>query len=140
MLEESEKMCEFCCNFDKEHIGMDCTALCKLTMTLAYGEDYGGDCMFYNVPKEQIIVPPCKVGDTVYIIWSSGKHRKSVADFVVTRVLQIAPNIWIVRYLKPSKSLTRYPIEYQCNFEDFGKTIFLTREEAEKALNERKRK
>lgn len=66
VLEYPEKMCEYCCNFDKEHIGMDCTALCKLTMTLAYAEDYGGNCMFYNVPKEQIIVPPCKVGDVVY--------------------------------------------------------------------------
>lgn len=62
-LECPEKMCEYCCNFDREHIGMDCMALCKLTMTLAYAEDYGGNCMFYNVPKEQIIVLPCKVGD-----------------------------------------------------------------------------
>ena len=58
ILECSEKMCEYCCNFDKEHIGMDGTAFCKLTMTLAYAEEYGGNCMFYNVPKEQIIVPP----------------------------------------------------------------------------------
>ena len=68
ILEEPEKMCEHCCNFDKEHIGMDGTSLCKLTMTLAYCEDYGGNCMFYNVPKEQIIVPPCKVGDDVWWI------------------------------------------------------------------------
>ena len=86
-----------------------------------------------------VIVPPCKVGDTVYRIWGSGKHGKSVADFVVTKVSQIAPNIWIVRYLKPSKSLTHYLREYQCNFEDFGKTVFLTREEAETALKERER-
>ena len=57
ILEEPEKMCEYCCNFDKEHVGPDGTALCKLTMTLAYCEEYGGNCMFYNVPKEQIIVP-----------------------------------------------------------------------------------
>lgn len=68
ILECPEKMCEYCCNFDKEHIGMDCMALCKLTMTLAYAEDYGGNCMFYNVPKEQIIVPPCKVGDKIYML------------------------------------------------------------------------
>ena len=53
ILEEPEKMCEYCCNFDKEHIGMDGTALCKLTMTLAYAEDYGalmgGRCFFTEI-------------------------------------------------------------------------------------------
>ena len=78
ILEEPEKMCEYCCNFDKEHIGMDCTALCKLTMTLAYAEDYGGNCMFYNVPKEQIIIPPCKVEDLVYALWSVPTESKYI--------------------------------------------------------------
>ncbi len=83
---------------------------------------------------EGVIVPPCKVGDTVYRIWSVGKHGKSIANFVVTNVSQCALNTWIVRYQKPSKTLTSYPTIYQCNFDDFGKTVFLTREEAEDAL------
>lgn len=86
---------------------------------------------------EGVIVPPVKVGQKVYRIWSVGKHGKSIANFVVTNVSQCALNTWIVRYQKPSKTLTSYPTIYQCNFEDFGKTIFLTREEAEKALAER---
>ncbi len=62
---------------------------------------------------ENAIVPPCKVGDTVYAVrhWSA---RKSIYSFV-------APDIaWIVEHTN-----------------DFGKTVFLTREEAEKALKER---
>lgn len=83
---------------------------------------------------EGVIVLPVKVGQKVYRIWSAGKHGKSIANFVVTNVSQCALNTWIVRYQKPSKTLTSYPTIYQCNFEDFGKTVFLSREEAEKAL------
>lgn len=110
MLEYPEKMCEYCCNFDKEHIGMDGTALCKLTMTLAYAEDYGGNCMFYNVPKEQIIVPPCKVGDIVYALTYNHK------DYMPLKVTS-------------RESLMRWMDEDQ-----FGNTLFTTREEAEQAL------
>lgn len=84
-----------------------------------------------------VIVPPCKVGDKVYRIWSVGKYGKSIAEFVVTNVSQIMENIWIVRYQKQAKSLYSIPTIYQCNFNDIGKTVFLTREEAEKALAER---
>ena len=84
--------------------------------------------------KNGVIVPPVKVGQKVYRIWSVGKHGKSIANFVVTNVSQCALNTWIVRYQKPSKTLTSYPTIYQCNFEDFGKTVFATKEEAEEAL------
>lgn len=53
ILEEPEKMCEHCCNFDKEHIGMDGTALCKLTMTLAYAEDTVGIVCFTMCRKNK---------------------------------------------------------------------------------------
>jgi hypothetical protein len=84
-----------------------------------------------------VIVPPCKVGDKVYRIWSVGKHGKSVAEFVVTNVSQIMENTWVIRYQKQAKSLYSTPTIYQCDFNDIGKTVFLTREEAEKALAER---
>ena len=64
--------------------------------------------------KNGVIVPPCKVGDKVYCIrtWPSG--RKTIHPFG-------APDWdWIMEHLN-----------------DFGKTVFLTREEAEKALAER---
>ena len=84
-----------------------------------------------------VIVPPVKVGDKVYRIWSVGKYGKSTAEFVVTNVSQIMENIWVMRYQKQAKSLYEIPTNYQCNFNDIGKTVFLTKEEAEKALAER---
>ena len=84
-----------------------------------------------------IVVPPVKVGDKVYRIWSVGKYGKSTAEFVVTNVSQIMENIWVMRYQKQAKSLYEIPTTYQCNFNDIGKTVFLTREQAEKALAER---
>ena len=50
LLDTEEYFCEYCCNFDKECIGMDGTALCKLTNTLAYCEDCAKDCKFFNIP------------------------------------------------------------------------------------------
>lgn len=119
ILEYPEKMCEYCCNFDKEHIGMDCTALCKLTMTLAYAEDYGGNCMFYNVPREQIIVPPCKVGDTVYYPYEYGGKilEKTIKKIVIEKEY---------RWLDVGVSFLP--------FENIGETVFLTKEEAEQKL------
>ena len=134
ILEEPEKMCEYCCNFDREHIGMDCTALCKLTMTLAYAEDYGGNCMFYNVPKEQIIVPPCKVGDTVYYVhetyWDKDYKNQVINDNVRNRILKIVerPNH------ATNLALEILHFDY-CFITDWIKgNIFLTKEEAEEKL------
>lgn len=126
ILEDPEKMCEYCCNFDKEHIGMDCTALCKLTMTLAYAEDYGGNCMFYNVPKEQIIVPPCKVGETVYcLIQGFENPLKATVNRITVQISGVVLSCSVLGYFGQSYMVT-----------DFGKTVFLTKEEAEKKLKE----
>lgn len=91
--------------------------------------------------KNGVIVPPCKVGDTVYSIekmcldcihFTDGGYSdycectldddKSMfeCDFDKQCVYQIYP-----------KKFTYGMIEY------FGKTVFLTREEAEKAIAER---
>ena len=132
ILEEPEKMCEYCCNFDKEHIGMDCTALCKLTMTLAYAEDYGGNCMFYNVPKEQIIVPPCKVGDTLYYPWIYG-GTSGIALLEVSCIKIYVQGRCLVSYNDVESDM---PMPSRFTIEDFGKTVFLTKEEAEEKLRE----
>lgn len=124
MLEYPEKMCEYCSNFDKEHIGMDGTALCKLTMTLAYAEDYGGNCMFYNVPKEQIIVPPCKAGDFVYYVDGGEVFKDRVIGVIYSDDLD---------YL--TKSIRTY--DCLLAWDNFGKTYFATKEEAEAELVKR---
>lgn len=65
-----------------------------------------------------VIVPPCKVGDTVYMI----VERRA-------------------RITMPYYSFIKKTELTYCNMErvikDFGKTVFLTKEEAEQALKER---
>ena len=63
----------------------------------------------------RLVVLPCKVGDTVYLI-------------VTKRARIYAPEF---RFIKKSK-LTFLNMERV--LQDFGKTVFLSREEAEKAL------
>ena len=66
-----------------------------------------------------VIVPPCKVGTTIYMIVE--KRAKVTREYF--------------RFIKTTK-LTFLNLERVMN--DFGKTVFLTREEAEAKLKERK--
>ena len=74
-----------------------------------------------------IIVPPCKVGDTVYEICErrrSGKWQKAIVERVVHGI-----EIGIDKILTARCGTTTYVY-----LSRLGKTVFLTREEAEKAL------
>lgn len=78
-----------------------------------------------------VIVPPCKVGQTVYVI--SQMRDKRILPFINTyevTSIEIGKKKCVVYhkmdgYIKIIKQ------------DDFGKTVFLTREEAEKALADR---
>ena len=74
-----------------------------------------------------VILPPCKVGDTVYWLKRDPEtlgwciRQSNVASILIdndTIRVYISPICWIVGT-------------------DIGKTVFLTREEAEKALREK---
>lgn len=69
-----------------------------------------------------IIVPPCKVGDTVYYIHEGGYrvYEGKVTNFI---------------YVANTKS---FGIHYDGGYGIFGRYVFLKREEAEKALAERR--
>lgn len=83
-----------------------------------------------------VIVPPCKVGQTVYVLTSDSLTgiEKSRVKRMVIKELQDGTTIKIIVpcVLDDWGKAVRefYP-------EDFGKTVFLTCEEAEKALAER---
>ena len=117
---EEPNYCDYCFNFDKEHIGMDGTAVCKLTNKIVYSED-GGDCPFFNVPKKRIIVPPCKVGDTVYYPYEYGNV---VLEKTVIKIVIEKEDRWL------DVGVSFLP------FENIGKTVFLTKAEAEQKLKE----
>ena len=69
-----------------------------------------------------VIVPPCKVGDTVYVCFS----RTRVIECKVARII-------IERIEEIGMSFICYG-GMRFDMRHWGKTVFLTREEAEKAL------
>lgn len=76
-----------------------------------------------------VIVPPCKVGDTVYAITEQGTCEIEVESI----------HCWISGMWKFNcwSGKGKYRVGYELSFDDFGKTVFLTKAEAEKALKER---
>lgn len=85
-----------------------------------------------------VIVPPCKVGDTVYIknkpLKISFIHINSKANFFVI-TLDCYHCADCPFYNENTNGLEDCPYGYfEFTEEDIGKTVFLTREEAEKAL------
>ena len=82
-----------------------------------------------------IIVPPCKVGDTVYRIveMSTGitsKIRAIRKEAKITGIIQPCEPT-IKRFIR-CVTVTKNNIINCC--ENYGKTVFLTKEEAEQAL------
>ena len=74
---------------------------------------------------ERVVVLPCKVGDVVY-----GFHGEKTILPMVAKWIETNTDGWCiaVQYTPMAPRFYR--------FSDFGKTVFLTREEAEKALAE----
>lgn len=87
-----------------------------------------------NAKKEgRIVIPPCKVGDTAYGVYDIESVHRQILQMEVLRIeIEKTPTVYVKTYRKYIYSYDRF------NFDDFGKTVFLTREEAEKALAERK--
>lgn len=75
-----------------------------------------------NLLANGVIVPPCKVGDMVYCIYEDNIGEQYFADKFVTGI-----------FLNDLGLYVRCGFHYYA-VDDFGKTVFLTREEAEKAL------
>ncbi len=85
-----------------------------------------GECRQY-IDESLIVELPCKVGDTVYI---PTKTRILVGE--ITR--------WTINeFVKTARAFIGDDMRYtDIDYNLFGKLIFLTREDAEKALKERK--
>jgi hypothetical protein len=84
----------------------------------------------------KIVRLPCKVGDTVYIPWAYDGVC-SIAFFTVKYIIFSHGKAYIRTYFDTDD--TGFYNQFnggQFDFSDFGKTVFLTREEAEKRLKE----
>lgn len=109
------------------HRYMDGTAWVSLNLVSKMGEH---ECVglpitklaTYEDAEEQglLIRLPCKVGDTIYIVF----HNHTIGESTVVSFKMIAEG-WAVK-----------TTDWIYLFTDFGKTVFLTREEAETKLKE----
>ena len=88
----------------------------------------GDDCEFFK-DRSRFVELPCKVGDTVFVVEEIAEERKIIKDHVET--------IGIGYYADGVNIYQFDGIKTDGYFEDFGKNVFLTREEAEQALKER---
>lgn len=85
---------------------------------------YWAEIIADHLIENGVIVPPCNAGDRIYKIFK----RPSCA-FVGSLPLIVEPQQIIYKNVMG---------HYSCiPFDDFNKTVFLTREEAEKALAKR---
>ena len=73
----------------------------------------------------RLVVLPCKVGDVVY-----GFHGEKTILPMVAKWIETNTDGWCI-----AVQYTPMPQRFY-SFSDFGKTVFLTREEAKKALQE----
>lgn len=89
------------------------------------------DCADFK-DKSRFIELPCKVGDMLHDVYDA--ITNGVGGIKELKVPEIHINL--DRRNRPWIVISGYYFA----FEDFGKTVFLTKEEAEKALAERKRK
>ena len=85
--------------------------------------------------KSKMIELPCKVGDTVWCITDNGKIVERIARtfrYLAELGIEIEATKW--EYDKRCRMQLKTSIIHS---DDIGKTVFLTREEAEQALRER---
>ena len=87
---------------------------------------------------EGVIVPPCKVGDTVYRPIITSRGEPAIWEIIVSRISVdidakgVDPTSYVIGRLKKTHC------GESADFREFGKTVFLTREEAEKHLRRSK--
>ena len=78
---------------------------------------------------------PCKVGDTVYKVWPCSKNGKSIAEFEISHIYVDNPQFIEFSMISKKNKNATYPYRFFKDFE-IGKTVFLTKEEAEHKLKE----
>lgn len=122
----------------QEETGISCSTYCD---SCSQG---GGNCKYvremvkklaeYETAEEEgrlIILPKCNIGDTVYlpIDFQNKIYTGEIEGFEYAKMR----NTWVAK-IRTDDGETCYEA-----FEDFGKTVFFSREEAEKALKEMKK-
>lgn len=97
----------------------------KCDNPLQYKDDEIVERLAYHLLANGVIIPPCKVGDTVYRL--------------VACPLRVSRFTWEIVEIKIFADEIHFVDDSDNVFvaDEIGKTVFLTREEAERALKER---
>lgn len=129
--------CKDCIHYDV------CAVKSKMHSTLQFEKGKRVNTDFYEdvekrcehfLDKSRYIELPCKVGDTV---WIADKERNYVEKYTVSGIDMydngnaVITEVRVYNYFALGIKRRGYTANY------FGKQIFLTREEAEKALKEK---
>lgn len=106
----------------------ECEAIRQCENCVGFGK--GSECINYHIAtyllNNSVIVPPCKVGQTVWFVRNLGdKSREKVIETTIEKIVLKSNGLFI-------KLACNAMYETACN--SIGKTVFLTREEAEQAL------
>ena len=121
---------------------MDCTkclyeVACDLNRRMSGNNNplkYDKECPIFK-DKSRYIEVPCKVGDTVYYLnarYHMALYRNTIYEAKVARIVITSLGVALVIHIRDESGCCEVP-----DVKDFGKTVFLTREGAEKALAER---
>lgn len=95
-------------------------------------ETFYHDCKYFK-DRTRFVELPCKVGDKVYFIKHFFNYAKHPMCGTVCMIKTFTPKeSWTFGAIMDESNIDRLFVSY-----DIGKTVFLTREEAERALKER---
>lgn len=107
-------------------IGQKCNKVQRLEMCSVFA-------IADHLLAEGVIVPPCKVGDKTFLLL---EKLKGGYDIVESKCVCITDN-GHGNYYSMYIDCVDIGNSLEFDFSDFGKTVFLTKEEAEKTLAER---
>ena len=129
-MNEREKLIELLLKCDKNNEVLDCfNERPKKIQCAEIIADY--------LLASGMIVPPCKVGDAVYSYFHRWIEEDGIFPYQITNITitQNKKGEWTKKY-RAMRLIEGKTIDWQLNFsfDDLGKTVFLTREDAEKAL------
>lgn len=114
--------CKDCIHFDV------CNTILKNALSCD-NNDCSQECQLFK-DKSKIIELPCKVGDTVYSIYTNHNGEQEIYSIMIQKIEMTTHGIEF-------KSMGMLGQIYES---DFSETVFLTREEAEQALKESENK
>ena len=98
-------------------------------------EEGAENCVYFK-DRNRFVELPCKVGDTMYILTNDSPTGIEESQVKKIELIKMQSKTKI-RLTVPCVYDDWGSAQWEIGVNDFGKTAFLTREEAEKALKER---